>query len=118
MCVIISSWSNIHKNEKETIGMNKKVLKVISVVLAVMMVISTFTFAYAADNNAETKAVSDIINTDDATLSSIKALIDNYIKGYNERHSQPENQLMITLNGKQFDILSLGGAKGAKGSKM
>ncbi|MBE6783902.1 MAG: hypothetical protein E7536_07800 [Ruminococcaceae bacterium] len=95
--------------------MNKKFLKVVSVVVALMMLISTFTFAYAADateTNAG-KAVSDIINTDEATLSSIEKLIADYVKGYNERHAQPENQWLITLNGKQIDILSLPGAKEA-----
>lgn len=86
--------------------MNKKILKVVSVVVALMMLISTFTFAYAAD-------AKDIINTDDATLSSVEQLIKDYVNGYNERHSQPENQWLITLNGKQIDILSLPGAKDA-----
>ena len=84
--------------------MNKKFLRVVSVVIALMMLLPTFTFAYAAEANTS-KAVSDIVNTDEATLSSVEQLILDYVKGYNERHAQPENQWLITLNGKQIDIL-------------
>ncbi|MBQ7956833.1 MAG: hypothetical protein IJ279_02255 [Clostridia bacterium] len=95
--------------------MNKKVLKVISVVMAIMMVVSTFSFVYAADSK-QTKGIEDIVNTDDATMSSIETLINDYVKGYNERHSQPENQWMITLNGNQYDLLSIPGAADAIGN--
>lgn len=92
--------------------MNKKMLKLISVIMAIMMVVSTFSIVYAADNT-QTRGIEDIVNTDDATMSSIEKLIEDYVKGYNERHSQPENQWLITLNGNQFDLLSIGGAKDA-----
>ncbi len=105
--------------------MNKKILKVLSVILAVVLISSTFTVAIAADTptneNTEatdvikdvTGAIDDVVNTDETTLNGIKALIDSYIKGYDERHSQSENQWIVTLGGENFDILSLSGAKNA-----
>lgn len=107
--------------------MNKKVLRVLSVILAILMVTSTFTVVMATDAATEnttasdvkdtvsdiTGAIDEIINTDEATGASIKKLFEDYIKGYNDRHSQPENQWIVTLNGKDFDILSLGGFKDA-----
>ncbi len=95
--------------------MSKKLLKVVSVVLAVLMVSSTFTFVFAADEtenkSSVTDIVDDVINTDESTLSSVKKLIEEYVKGYNERHSQPENQWIVTIGGKNYDILSLSGMK-------
>lgn len=100
--------------------MNKKVLKVLSVILAILMVSSTFTVVMAADSAEEKTSISDvtgaideIVNTDESTWASVKKLFEDYIKGYNDRHSQPENQWIVTLNGKNFDILSLGGLKDA-----
>ncbi len=107
--------------------MSKKLIKVISVILAILMVSSTFTFVMAADGAEEnttasdvkdvvtdvTGAIDDIVNTDEATLSGIKKLFEDYIKGYNDRHSQPENQWNVELNGEKIDILSLGGFKDA-----
>ncbi len=101
--------------------MNKKVLKVLSVILAILMVSSTFTVVMAADGAEEEKttisdvtdALDKIVNTDESTWASIEKLFQDYVKGYNDRHSQPENQWVVTLNGKNFDILSLGGFKDA-----
>lgn len=107
--------------------MNKKVLKVLSVILAILMVSSTFTVVMATEATTEnttasnvkdmvsevTGALDEIVNTDEATWTGIKTLFEDYVKGYNERHSQPENQWIVTLNGKDFDILSLGGFKDA-----
>ena len=92
--------------------MKKKFLKIISIVMAMMVFMSSFTFANAAEVTVE-DVFNDIFNTDDATLSSVEQLFKDYVDGYNERHAQPENQWLITLNGKQIDILSLPGAKDA-----
>ncbi len=97
--------------------MNKKIAKVISVILATLMIVSTFSFVYAEDSKTDgqivTGAIDEIVNTDEATLSKIETLFKDYVAGYNERHSQPENQWIVTLNGENFDILSLVGAKDA-----
>ena len=110
--------------------MSKKVLKVISVLLAIMMVVSTFTVVFAAEETAETPVVEtegataedaketisgvidgvqDVVNLDTATFTSIKTLLLDYLAGFSNRHSQPENQWIITLNGKEMDILSIKG---------
>ena len=104
--------------------MSKKLIKVISVILAILMVSSTFTFVMAAEEDTAasdvkdvvtdvTGAIDDIVNTDEATWAGIKKLFEDYIKGYNDRHSQPENQWIVDLNGEKIDILSLGGFKDA-----
>ncbi len=105
--------------------MNKKIVKVLSVILAIILVSSTFTVVMATEAAPEnttssdvtvsdvTGAIDDIVNTDEATLASIKKLFEDYIKGYNDRHAQPENQWIVTLEGKNFDVLSLGGFKDA-----
>ena len=107
--------------------MSKKLIKVISVILAILMVSSTFTFVMAAEGTGENTTASDvkdavtevtgaidkIVNTDEATLSGVKKLFEDYIKGYNDRHSQPENQWNIELNGEKIDILTFEGFKDA-----
>jgi len=119
---------------KGEINMNKKFIKIISVILAFMMVTSTFTVAMAADAVTETPppvvgtdpgkeegvdvsdvtgAVSEffdafgkIFNTD---FSGIKNDLLSYLSGFTDRHSKPENQWIITLNGKEMDVLSFSG---------
>lgn len=114
--------------------MNKKFIKIISVILAFMMATSTFTIAMAADAVTETPPpvvgtepgkedgvdVSDvtgavsgffdafekIFNTD---FSGIKNDLLGFLSGFGDRHSKPENQWIITLNGKEFDVLSISG---------
>ena len=61
--------------------MKKKFLKVISVVLALMVLMSSFTFANAAETTVE-DVFNDIFNTDDATHSSVEQLFKDYVEGY------------------------------------
>ncbi len=104
--------------------MNKKLIKVLSVILAILLVSSTFTVAIAADDSTTenttatdvkdtitevTGALDKIVNTDESTLASIKQLFEDYLKGYNDRHAQPENQWVISMNGKDIDILTFAG---------
>ena len=109
--------------------MNKKLLKVISVILAIVMVTSTFTVAMAADDTtvnapvAEDTTVTDakeavsgaidviqdVVNLDTETFASIKTLLLDYLNGFSNRHAQPENQWIVTLNGKEMDVLSFSG---------
>ena len=109
--------------------MSKKLLKVISVILAIVMVTSTFTVVMAAEDTtvnapvAEDTTVTDaketvsgaidviqsVVNLDTETFASIKTLLLDYLNGFSNRHAQPENQWIVTLNGKEMDVLSFSG---------
>lgn len=109
--------------------MSKKLLKVISVILAIVMVTSTFTVVMAAEDTSvntpatESTPVDDakdtvsgaidaiqgVVNLDSNTFASIKTLLLDYFAGFGGRHEKPENQWIITLNGKEMDVLSFSG---------
>ncbi len=117
--------------------MSKKLLKVLSVLLAIVMVASTFTVAIAAEDEtvnapvAGTEEIPEAGKTEDLTaedatqavsgaldaiqkifntdFGAIKTLLLDYLSGFSNRHAQPENQWIITLNGKEMDVLSFSG---------